>query len=95
MAAGIVGEHTATKMHGTAQYVCMAQVMLYLASGGNTFKPPKERKPTMLYTIAVILLALWVLGLATSYTLGGVIHILLVLAVIAVIYQVITGRKVG
>ena len=48
----------------------------------------------MLYTIAMILLVLWVLGLVTSYTLGGFIHILLVFAVIAILVQVIQGRRV-
>jgi hypothetical protein len=48
----------------------------------------------MLYTIAVILVVLWLLGLVTSYTMGGFIHILLVIAVITILYNVITGRKV-
>jgi hypothetical protein len=48
----------------------------------------------MLYTIAVILVILWLLGLVTSYTMGGFIHLLLVIAIIAILYQVITGRKV-
>ena len=47
----------------------------------------------MLYTIALVLLVLWVLGLVTSYTAGGLLHILLVAAVIVVIYQLITGRR--
>ena len=49
----------------------------------------------MLYTIAVILILLWALGMGTSVTLGGLIHVLLVLAVIAVILQVISGRRVA
>ena len=49
----------------------------------------------MLYTIAVVLLVLWLLGFATSFTAGGLLHVLLVLAVIAVAYQLITGRRVG
>ena len=49
----------------------------------------------MLYTIAVVLLVLWILGLVTSVTAGGFLHLLLVLAVIAVAYQLITGRRVG
>lgn len=48
----------------------------------------------MLWTIAVILLVLWVLGLVSSYTLGGFIHLLLVVAVIVVLIRVIQGRKV-
>ena len=48
----------------------------------------------MLWTIFVILLALWLLGLATSYTVGGFIHVLLVLAVIVLLVRVIQGRRV-
>ena len=47
----------------------------------------------MLWTIAVILIVLWVLGLASAYTMGGFIHVLLVLAIIAIIVQVIQGRR--
>lgn len=49
----------------------------------------------MLYTVAVILLILWALGLATSFTAGGLLHILLVVAVVMVIFQVVSGRRVG
>ena len=48
----------------------------------------------MLWTIAVILLVLWALGLVTSYTMGGFIHILLVVAIVVVLINVIQGRKV-
>jgi hypothetical protein len=48
----------------------------------------------MLYTIAVILIILWLLGLVTSYTIGGFIHILLVVAVIMVLLRLINGRRV-
>jgi hypothetical protein len=48
----------------------------------------------MLYTIAVILLILWLLGLVTSTTMGGFIHILLVIAIVVILVKVITGRKV-
>lgn len=47
----------------------------------------------MLYTVAVILLILWLLGVVTSYTIGGFIHILLVIAIIVVLLRVISGRK--
>ena len=47
----------------------------------------------MLYTIAVILLVLWLLGLVTSTTMGGFIHILLVIAIVVVLLRVISGRK--
>jgi len=48
----------------------------------------------MLWTIAVILLVLWALGLVTSYTMGGFIHVLLVIAIVVVLINVIQGRKV-
>ena len=47
----------------------------------------------MLYTIAVILMVLWLLGLVSSYTMGGFIHILLVIAIIMVLLNLISGRK--
>lgn len=47
----------------------------------------------MLWTIAVVLALLWLLGMVSSYTLGGFIHILLVLAVVTVLIRLITGRK--
>jgi uncharacterized protein DUF5670 len=51
------------------------------------------RFPNMLWTIFVILLVLWLLGVVTSYTLGGFIHILLVLALVALVFQLISGRR--
>jgi len=51
------------------------------------------RKGTMLYTIAVILVVLWLLGLVTSYTMGGFIHVLLVIAIVVILVQVISGRR--
>jgi hypothetical protein len=48
----------------------------------------------MLYTIAVVLLILWLLGLVTSFTIGGLIHILLVIAIVVVLLRIISGRKV-
>jgi hypothetical protein len=48
---------------------------------------------TMLYTIAVVLIILWLLGLVSSYTLGGFIHILLVVAIVMVLVNLITGRR--
>jgi len=48
----------------------------------------------MLWTLAVILLVLWVLGLVSSYTMGGFIHILLVLAIVVILIRVIQGRRV-
>jgi len=48
----------------------------------------------MLYTIAVILLILWLLGLITSHAMGGFIHILLVIAVVVLLVRIITGRRI-
>ncbi|HEX2897969.1 MAG TPA: lmo0937 family membrane protein [candidate division Zixibacteria bacterium] len=48
----------------------------------------------MLWTIAVLLLILWALGLVTGYTIGGFIHLLIVIAVVAVLFRIITGRRI-
>lgn len=48
----------------------------------------------MLYPIAVVLIVLWLLGLITSYTMGGFIHLLLVIAIVVVLLRVIGGRRV-
>lgn len=47
----------------------------------------------MLYTLAVILVVLWLLGLVSSYTIGGFIHLLLVIAIVMVLVRLITGRS--
>jgi hypothetical protein len=54
---------------------------------------PFERRASMLYTIALVLVILWLLGLVSSYTMGGFIHVLLVIAVVVVLLRVISGRK--
>ena len=54
----------------------------------------KKRILIMLWTIAVILLVLWALGMVSSYTIGGLIHILLVVAVVMVLIRLIQGRRV-
>jgi hypothetical protein len=56
-------------------------------------KTRHKRIHTMLYTIAVVLLILWLLGLVTSTTMGGFIHILLVIAIVVILLRVISGRK--
>jgi len=53
----------------------------------------KKRRIVMLYTLAVVLVILWLLGLVSSYTMGGFIHILLVLAIVVVLLNVISGRR--
>ena len=47
----------------------------------------------MLWTIVVILVALWLLGLATSYTMGGLVHVLLIVAVVVIVIRLIQGRR--
>jgi hypothetical protein len=63
------------------------------AEGRNAVKSNKEKVHIMLYTIAVVLIVLWLLGLVTSYTMGGFIHILLVVAIIMVLVNLINGRR--
>jgi hypothetical protein len=48
----------------------------------------------MLYTIAIVLIALWLLGMVSSYTMGGFVHVLIVLAVVLVLVRLISGRRV-
>ena len=48
----------------------------------------------MLYTIAVVMLVLWAVGLVSSYTMGGFIHLLLVIAIIVILVNIIQGRKI-
>lgn len=60
-----------------------------LQSGVNHF-----RSNNMLETIAIILIVLWALGLVSSYTMGGLIHVLLVIAIVVILIRVIGGRRV-
>jgi hypothetical protein len=60
-----------------------------IAGGGSTVR----KEDQMLWTIAVILIILWLLGLVSSYTMGGLIHILLVIAIIVIIFGFISGRR--
>jgi len=55
---------------------------------------PKQSIISMLYIIAVVLIALWLLGLVTSYTMNGFIHILLVIAIVVVLIRIIRGQNV-
>ncbi len=58
------------------------------------FEGRRNERTVMLWTIAVILVILWLLGVVTSYTIGGFVHILLVLAIVMVLIRVIQGRRV-
>jgi hypothetical protein len=55
--------------------------------------PGQPESNSMLYTLAVILIILWLLGLVTGYTIGSFIHILLVIAVVMILVNLISGRK--
>src|SRR5579863_7719967 len=63
------------------------------ATKAEEVRTDPERRNAMLWTIFVILLVLWLLGLITSYTLGGFVHILLVLAVVVLVINLVQGRR--
>jgi hypothetical protein len=67
----------------------LVEFSLYRRSVG----PSQREEVAMLWTIFVILLVLWLLGVVTSYSLGGFIHVLLVIAVILAVMQLIQGRR--
>jgi predicted ferric reductase len=63
-------------------------------AGAKARQPANQPKGNfMLYTIAVVLIILWLLGLVSSYTMGGFIHILLVIAVVMILVSLISGRN--
>jgi Family of unknown function (DUF5670) len=62
---------------------------------GGLVKGAPQKENVMLWTIALILAVLWILGLVSSYTMGGFIHILLVLAVIIVLFRLLSGRRLS
>jgi hypothetical protein len=72
------------------------------AAGGNMHSTDTQQTPwptkigdiTMLESIAIVLLILWALGLVSAYTLGGFIHVLLVLAIVVILIRVIQGRRI-
>ena len=65
-----------------------------LAHCGVVFLNYGRRWGNMLWTIAVIMVALWLLGLITAHTMGGFVHVLLVIAIVVVLVRVIRGRRV-
>ncbi len=99
-----------TKLALIVAYAGLAQVYVEVVSGvpragcpttcehtgertRESREPVKERY--MLWTLAVVLLALWALGLVSSYTMGGFIHLLLVIAIVVVLFRVIQGRRLN
>ena len=76
-----------------APYNVKAMQLRLTLHGRNSAAPITEERKKMLWTITVILFILWLVGLVSSYTLGGWIHILLVLAVIVLIFNLLSGRR--
>ncbi len=60
---------------------------------GNTFHSHSVKEANMLWTIFVVLLVLWALGLVSGYTIGGFIHVLLVIALAVILIRIIQGRR--
>jgi mannose/fructose/N-acetylgalactosamine-specific phosphotransferase system component IID len=89
-AASIEGQHPDRRCK-TGQGLVQAS----LDGNSNSAWNNLERIFDMLYTIAVVLVILWLLGLVTSYTMGGFIHILLVIAIVSILFNVISGRRSG
>jgi hypothetical protein len=73
-------------MHARAAYI--------VELVGHTLTFSVSKLLAMLETIAILFIVLWLLGMLTSYTLGGLIHLLLVIAVVSVILRLISGRRV-
>jgi hypothetical protein len=71
-----------------------AELRRILDSRQTDRRTNRKKDTIMLYTIAVVLIILWLLGLVTSYTVGGFIHILLVVAVIMILVRLISGRGI-
>ena len=73
----------------------LAFLLHFVSAGvkGVATEPGTEKEGAMLWTIAVILLVLWALGMVSSYTAGGLVHLLLVIAIVVVVLQFIGGRR--
>jgi hypothetical protein len=80
-------------VYDNAQSLSRPKGIMAATCGVDSPAAPTERKAIMLYTIAVVLLVLWVLGLVTSTTMGGLIHVLLVIAVIVILVRLLSGRS--
>ena len=78
---------------GTPTYI-LVRVFSLVFSPQGAARGRGVREKQMLETIAVVLVILWLLGMVSSYTLGGVIHLLLVLAIVVILIRVIQGRRV-
>jgi len=78
-----------------ALLICIGHGLQRAGPAWLSLRTPADKRGevSMLWTICVILIVLWLLGLVTSYTMGGLIHILLVIAIIVVLVNVIQGRR--
>jgi hypothetical protein len=63
-------------------------------AAGGAYQPTENLEPRMLYTIALILIIAWLLGIVSGYTMGNFIYILLVVAIVLILVRVIRGRKI-
>lgn len=90
-AADIPGHDQGQGVYENAQSGAAAEGTIAAASGVESDSAIRK-KILMLYIIAVVLVILWLLGLVTTYTMGGFIHVLLVIAIIVVLLRVISGR---
>lgn len=88
----ILFSRPATSLTPQATYHKKAQCS-YHTIANRDLKPAIVRRTTMLWTITIILFILWIVGLVSSYTMGGWIHILLVLAIIVLIFNLMSGRR--
>jgi hypothetical protein len=88
------GMPVARKFHAAILVSCQRDTGMSVTGGGAGFNSKHERIIVMLYTIAVVLVILWLLGLVTSTTMGGFIHVLLVIAIVVVLLRIISGRRV-
>jgi hypothetical protein len=77
----------------SAQKTARARRTVAGASGVKTLILESGRDSIMLYTIAVVLIILWLLGLVTSTTMGGFIHVLLIIAAVVILLRIINGRR--
>jgi Family of unknown function (DUF5670) len=87
---GSISRLLCPELYGTAK---PAATELLFSNGVRIGADSAHRGGFMLWTLFVILLVLWLLGLITSYTFGGFIHILLVVAIAVILIQLITGRR--
>jgi len=79
----------ALNVRGRTEHFAETQHDAILQSGSIA-----SRRILMLYTIAIVLIVLWALGLVSAYTMGGFIHVLLVIAVVMILINLISGRRV-